>query len=265
MSGVWDDTPEEKEVIEEAKSKRGPKIEYFKPQEGENTIRIVGSYKWYRQYWLNKVKRTVVAGPLEKCPIYNHPKKEELLQQARTLREAGKEQEAKDLFRRTFSVYNPRLTYVVNVIDRSDGKIKLWKFSRTQKENIQAISEKYGDPNQYDLIITKRKTGPEKRDVEYTIIPDRENKLLTEAEKQLQTYNLTNIFKPTSLERVQAYLEGRIPTKASSGEDDNEDAPSQSRNAAGEATTKFTDPATDSISDEELEDLNNLGDDDTPF
>lgn len=46
-----------------------------------------------------------------------------------------------------------------------------------QKELMRAIkgfveNKKWGDPTQYDIVITKTKTGSDAKDVEYTVIPD---------------------------------------------------------------------------------------------
>lgn len=209
----WADDPDEQEAAVDTDGGGKSEIVYFKPQEGENIIRIVGRYKWFNEYWLGKVNRTVIAGPLKDCPIYNHPDKQKNLDKARALREAGKEEEAKALFRKTFATFDPRVRYVVNIIDRADGKVKIWKFSRSLKEEIMAISAKYGDPTKYDLILSRK---GKKLETKYTIIPARENTELTESEKSLKTFNLDKIFKTTQLTTVQSYLRGEVPAKRSS-------------------------------------------------
>jgi hypothetical protein len=206
----WVDSPDEKEATSSTGGAR-QELVYFKAAQGKNVIRVVGAYKWYNEYWLPKVKRTVVAGPLKDCPIYNNPLKQKMCDEAKALRDAGKEEEAKALYRKAFAAYNPRIKYVINIIDRKDGTIKLWKFSRTLKEKITNIAEENGDPNNYDLVLIRK--GTTKEDTEYDVLASTRSTALTEQEKQLKTYNLAQIFKPTPLAKVQSYLDGKIPDK----------------------------------------------------
>ena len=248
MTNPWADTPEEQEVVSSNTSGEKRDIVHFKPKQGTNTIRIIGTYKVFREYWLPNVSRTVIAGPLKDCPIYNHPKKAELFDKASKLRESGKEQEAKDLFRKAYSLYEPRARYAVNILDREDGQIKIWKFSRTVKESIAAIADKYGDPNEYDLILSRKGTGT---NTEYTIIPERDSTPLTDEERALKTFNLTAICKPTPLYKVKAYLAGNANPQSESKSSESNDTQSDENTDAG-------------LSEEELNELENL-DDDLPF
>jgi hypothetical protein len=152
--------------------------------------------------------------PGKGCPICEHPDKQVFFDKARALRDAGKEEEAKALFRKVYSTYDSRPCYAVNVIDRTDGQIKIWKFSRTVKEMIAAVASEYGDPNNYDITLNRKGV---KTDTEYTVIADRENTPLTDEEKQLKVFNLAMIYKATSIDKVNAYLRGELPKRVESG------------------------------------------------
>jgi hypothetical protein len=203
----WSDTPEELEAT--AKSDNTQKVVNLKFQEGKNVVRIVGSYVHYDEHWFNKIKRTAIC-PGKGCPVCSHPDREKFLARAKALRESGKEVEAKDLFRKTFQTYDPKLKYAVNVIDRKDGQVKIWRFSRTMKEKIMNIAGEYGDPTGYDLAVTR--TGKD-LDTEYTVMPARNSEALTAEEKQLKVFPLKTILRPTSVERIQSYLKGIVPQK----------------------------------------------------
>jgi hypothetical protein len=209
---VWGDLPEEKEALAKTSGEKRDLVS-FSPVQGDNKLRIVGSYKFFKEHWVGKVKRTPVC-PGKGCPICEHPDKQVFFDKARALRDAGKEEEAKALFRKVYATYDPRPCYAVNVIDRADGQIKIWKFSRTVKEMIAAIAKNYGDPNNYDVTVNRKGKGTETK---YTVIADRENSALTDEEKQLKVFNLAMIYKAASIDKISAYLRGELPKRAESG------------------------------------------------
>lgn len=112
------------------------------------------------------------------------------------------------------SVYNekPQFAYVVNVIDRADGKLKLMDLKTTVFKQIIdfARDPDYGSPaddvNGYDVTIKKEKTGPLPQNVKYTVMPSRSVVPLSETEKQLELYNLDTIFKRQSYEEQKKWL-----------------------------------------------------------
>ena len=95
----------------------------------------------------------------------------------------------------------PQFSYVCNVIDRADGQIKLFDLRSTIYSQIvdYATNPDYGNPSDddsgYDLTIKKEKTGPLPQNVKYTCIPARNNAALTEAEKGLELFDLSKIYK----------------------------------------------------------------------
>ena len=204
----WSDSPEELNAITKAGPAGHSEIVRLKVPEGDTRVRIRGHYFHFYEHWFNKIKRTAMC-PGKDCPVCHHPDKQKYLDQARALREAGKEEEAKDLFRKTFSTYDPRLKYAVNVIDRTDGKVKIWQFSRTLKEDIMKFAEINGDPNGYDIVISRK--GLKRDDTEYRITPTMQVVPLTKEEQELKLFNLAMIFKASPVEKINSYLAGRIP------------------------------------------------------
>ena len=239
----WADTPEEQEV---AQKNEGGNADFLQLQQGKNKVRIVGTYKMFLQYWIPRVQRTVVAGPLKDCPLYNHPEKARLFELGRKLKDEGKKEEAKEAFRKGYSLYEPRPYYAVNVIDRADGKMKVLKFSRTLKEAVMDIASVHGDPTNYDLTIVRR--GKD-RETKYTVVADSHTSDLTEEEKKLRVHNLNVLYKPTSLEKVQGYLQGRLPAGKSTPDAKSQPEPERAPVVADDLDTPTP---------EELEALNDL-------
>lgn len=56
------------------------------------------------------------------------------------------------------------------------------------------------------MTIKKEKTGPLPQNVKYTIIPARNNSPITEAEKELELYNLDTIFKRPDYDKQKQWL-----------------------------------------------------------
>ena len=106
----------------------------------------------------------------------------------------------------------PQFSYVCNVIDRSDGKIKLFDLRSTIYSQIVAYATNpdYGNPadpeDGYDITVKKEKTGPLPQNVKYTCIPARNNSPLSDAEKELELFELDRIYKRQSYEDQKEWL-----------------------------------------------------------
>jgi hypothetical protein len=106
----------------------------------------------------------------------------------------------------------PQFSYVCNVIDRSDGQIKLFDLRATIYSQIvdYATNPDYGNPadaaNGYDITIKKEKTGPLPQNVKYSIIPARNNAPLTDAEKELELFELNKIYKRQTYDEQKEWL-----------------------------------------------------------
>jgi len=106
----------------------------------------------------------------------------------------------------------PQFSYVCNVIDRTDGKIKLFDLRATIYSQIvdYASNPEYGNPADpvkgYDLTVKKEKTGPLPQNVKYTVVPARSNIALTEDEQKLELFELDRIYKRQTYDEQKEWL-----------------------------------------------------------
>ena len=106
----------------------------------------------------------------------------------------------------------PQFSYVCNVIDRSDNKIKLFDLRATIYSQIvdYASNPEYGNPADaekgYDLTVKKEKTGPLPQNVKYTVVPARSNTVLSEEEKGLDLFELDRIYKRQTYDEQKEWL-----------------------------------------------------------
>lgn len=175
MSHGWKDEGSEAEVF----NNNFDEIRRLQMVEKTYTIRILGKYKFFRQHWVNSVQRSVICDSTN-CPLCK----------------AGD---------------RGTLRYVVNILDRADGSVKLWEFGRRVKKAIEAIADLYGDPAKYDLIVTRK--GMKMEDTTYTVIPAREEKPLSDVEKALPLYDVEKLYAVTPKEKVDAFLRGETTYK----------------------------------------------------
>ncbi len=184
----WRDSKEEEQVFS------GGDILRLSVKDGQKvTLRVLGRYVFFRQHWFEKIKRGSICNGVN-CPV-------------------------------CASGDRGSLRYVVNVLDKADGKIKLFEFGRRVKTSIENIAEDYGNPEGYDLII--RRTGSGAEDTVYTITPARDSVPLTEAEKALVKYDLTKLYAPTPLEKVNSFMQGVIPQRQDNNFTPKKEQPSQ--------------------------------------
>ena len=138
-------------------SKAGP--ERFKPQEGENRFRIIGSVIPGYKYWL-KTKDGNGSVPMD-CLSFNRETEQF-------------DNKTRDVVREYFPDMKCSWAYQSYVIDRSDGKVKLFDHKKRLFEAIlDAAKKKFGDPTDpeegWDVVFTKKKTGPKAFNVEYSL------------------------------------------------------------------------------------------------
>ena len=106
----------------------------------------------------------------------------------------------------------PQFSYVCNVLDRTDNKIKLFDLRATIYGQIvdYASNPDYGSPADsekgYDITVKKEKTGPLPQNVKYTVIPARNNSALTEDEKAMELFDLDRIYKRQSYDEQKEWL-----------------------------------------------------------
>jgi len=153
-------------------AKKG-ELEYIKINFGENRFRLVGDLLPRYCYW-KKLKDSNI--PVE-CLAFD--RKEERFTNAE-----------KDWFKHYFPNEKCVWSYVIRVIDPTDGKLKLCGLKKKLFEQIQTAQKKLGDPTDietgWDIIVEKKKTGPHVYNVEYTLQQlDLTPRPLTEAEREL--------------------------------------------------------------------------------
>lgn len=120
----------------------------------------------------------------------------------------------------------PQFSYVCNVLDRTDGKIKLFDLRATIYGQIvdYASNPDYGSPADsekgYDITVKKEKTGPLPQNVKYTVIPARNNSALTEDEKAMELFDLDRIYKRQSYDEQKEWLLNNTNLFASQSNDE---------------------------------------------
>ena len=157
-------------------SKSGP--ERFKPVDGINKFRIIGSVVPGYKYWLKTRDDTSV--PMD-CLGFNRETEQF-------------DNKIRDVVREYFPDKKCSWAYQSFVIDRTDGKVKLFDHKKKLFESIlDAAKKKLGDPTDpnegWDVVFTRTKTGPLPFNVEY----------------RLETFSLEN--SPLSEEDLAAIAE----------------------------------------------------------
>jgi len=137
-------------------SKNGP--ERFKPINGLNTFRIIGNVVPGYKYWLKTRDNTSVPAD---CLGFN--RETEVF-----------DNKTRDVVREYWPEMKCSWAYQSLVIDRTDGKIKLFDHKKKLFESIlDAAKKKLGDPtdieNGWDVVFTRKKTGPKTFNVEYSL------------------------------------------------------------------------------------------------
>lgn len=185
-------------------SKAGP--DRFKPAEGVNTFRIIGSVVPGYKYWLKTRDGTPV--PME-CLGFN--------------RETEKfENKTRDVVREYFPEKKCSWAYQSLVIDRMDQKVKLFDHKKKLFESIlDAAKKKLGDPTDeetgWDVVFTKEKTGPHAFNVEYRLdtfalknspLSDKDKKAIEKAKEEFGT--IEDIAKIPTPEEQEAFIKASI-------------------------------------------------------
>jgi len=135
-------------------SKNGP--ERFKPVNGENKFRIIGNVVPGYKYWLKTRDGTAVPAD---CLGFNR--------ETETF-----DNKNRDVVREFWPDMKCSWAYQSLIIDRIDGKVKLFDHKKKLFESIlDAAKKKLGDPTDpekgWDIVFTRKKTGPKTFNVEY--------------------------------------------------------------------------------------------------
>ena len=106
----------------------------------------------------------------------------------------------------------PQFAYICNVLDRADGKIKIFDLRATIYKQIVdiAVNPDYGNPadpdNGYDITVKKEKVGPLPQNVKYSVIAARNNSSLSESDKAKELFELDKIYKRQTYEEQKQWL-----------------------------------------------------------
>ena len=205
---------------EEHGSAKKNEQDYIKLEFGDNTFRLVGEILPRYCYWKNLKGNDI---PIE-CLSFDREK--EKFTNIET-----------DWFKHYFPEAKCSWSYVIQAIDPKDGKLKLLGLKKKLYEQIRDVSKELGDPTDpvkgWDVIVEKKKTGPNKFNVEYILKQLKlKPRALTEEELEL-VKNMKSIdsiiTRPTAEEQKDFIERSWINVQEENSEDD----------AAAEAAEEF--------------------------
>ena len=131
-------------------------LDYIKLEFGENSFRMVGEILPRYAYWKKMGDNNI---PIE-CLAFDRAKE----------RFTNIE---KDWFRHYFADQKCVWSYVIQVIDLKDGKLKLMGLKKKLYDQIKDLANDLGDPTDpvtgWDIIVDKKKTGSHIFNVEYKL------------------------------------------------------------------------------------------------
>lgn len=190
--------------------------DYLKFVDGENKFRLVGEVLPRYVYW----KKTPDGSKTMFVECLSFDRDQEKFTNVE-----------KDYFAEMFPEDKCSWAYVVQAIDRTDGKLKVVALKKKMFEQVVDVAHKHkGDPTDYDtgwdIVVERKKTGPLPFNVEYTLdVLSLENSALTDEEKEMLEENLKPIeelFPRQTPEEQKAYID-KVWGNASPEEDEDDD------------------------------------------
>ena len=156
---------------------------YMKLEEGENIFRVLSNAIIGYEYWTGEEKdrKPVRVKTFSDVPDEFKNNKDN-------------RNNAKYFW--AFVIYNPKLKIIQVLEIKQKGILRGLE--------ALALSKAWGDPKNYNIMVTKTKTGSEARDVEYSVMPEPKEKL---EDGVLQLYKDMNI-------NLESLFEGKDPFKA---------------------------------------------------
>jgi hypothetical protein len=165
--------------IKEVANKYGMGGDWFKPEQGDNRVRVVSEFVDYGNHFDSVAKKSVICTGSDTCPIC-----------------------LKAIKSGTYQDNKPKVQFLGYVIDRKDEKIKLYRMSWSVFNSLNELSiaadYAFDGIPPYDITINRK--GTTKNDTEYKVIAARQNSELTEDEMS----------KIAELKPIQAVLEDMI-------------------------------------------------------
>jgi hypothetical protein len=131
-------------------------VEYIKLEFGKNRFRLVGQIRPRYAYWKELNNNSIPVECLSFDPV------QEKFTNVET-----------DWFKHYFPDAKCVWSYVVQVIDPKDGKLKLCGLKKKLWDQVLDAAQSLGDPtdpeNGWDIIVDKKKTGTQRFNVEYSL------------------------------------------------------------------------------------------------
>ncbi|AVO23039.1 hypothetical protein [Bacillus phage Anath] len=196
VNNGWDSVGVEENKGGGSTERKKREIDFLALPEGDTVIRVLDSAPHkYNEWWAVKGDGGGANGKGSRIPYHGE---NDLLEKANKEFMAKKFKEAdskglKDKARKDFlrdygyakAPYGKLKTkYVIHVIDRADGTIKLLDGTGGIFEDIKKIAKRKGNPQEYDLVITRE--GLDFQNTEYTVIYDEKFPL---TDKEVELYN----------------------------------------------------------------------------
>jgi hypothetical protein len=129
----------------------------YEMKNGENRVRMVGDLLARYVYWLKGDNAKSI--PFE-CLEFN--RETEIFDKAE-----------KDYVKEFYPDQKCSWAYAIQVIDPTDGKLKVWNLKKKLLEAIKTAAEDLGDPTDpetgWDVVFDKKKTGPLPINVAYEL------------------------------------------------------------------------------------------------
>lgn len=162
-SGNWEPSSEESAAF--------GNTSFLKLKEGDTNVRILGKYVFRNTHYIENAeyRHTICCGT--NCPAC----------------EQG---------------HTPKMYYYVNVLDRTDDKVKILRFPKSVKDKLKNVISKFGDISQLDICITR--TGSN-LDTTYEVLPNPVSKPISPAvlEYMKVSFNdLESVFKIPTREEL---------------------------------------------------------------
>lgn len=133
-------------------------VDYYKFKEGENRFRMVGELLPRYVYWKDNT-----AGKSLSVECLGFDRDQEKFTNVEM-----------DWFRHYFPEDKCQWAYLINVIDPSDGKVRVMALKKKLLSSIITAAEDLGDPTDpekgWDVVVKREKTGPSAFNVEYTLM-----------------------------------------------------------------------------------------------
>jgi len=172
-------------------------LDYIKLELGENKFRMVGELLARYCYWKKMGDHNI---PVE-CLAFDRDKERFT-------------NVTQDWFRHYYPDQKCVWSYVIQVIDSKDGKLKLMGLKKKLFDQIMDLANDLGDPtdpiNGWDVIVDKKKTGPHIFNIEYKLKERSiEKRELTDDEKEAikDIKSIDDLIPRPDAEEQKAFIE----------------------------------------------------------